>query len=529
MKAVYFSLLSVALAIFVTGCSREREISGQIFIVTKGRENVKMGLVGVHVATEAQLKTSGAEILRDYKQARQEHEQSQAQARADLAAVQQIESDLKSLVPSGLTVTEANELSTEIESRRRTLESKANDQSQSELLGKMLVTRLLEKLPSISAKTDADGRFTVKAKGKVWLLAQTARTVGKNEETYLWAAVADPTTTQNQNAMLLSNDTLIEGMEELLSFICTVSGESSTPLAVPTIQTNPDITEWASIALKKIKPAIVAAKILAEAEAKLADEKRLAWTGTAMRRAGFKEDLIKRTLTQGGAVVAWGYGESVPLGLSGVVAVAAGDDHTVALKQDGTVVAWGSDSDDQCKVPIGLRGVVAIAAGTFLTIALKQDGTVVAWGSSGLDLCKVPAGLGGVVAIAATGSDAVALKQGGMVVAWGDDTWGECKVPSGLSDVVAIAAGDDHTVALRQDGTVVAWGRNSDDQCKVPAGLGGVVAIAAAGFHTVALKQDGTVVAWGGGSDDQYKVPGGLNGVVAIAVGGANIVALKLD
>ena len=73
-----------------------------------------------------------------------------------------------------------------------------------------------------------------------------------------------------------------------------------------------------------------------DAEAKALAEKRLEWTGKAMQRAGMKAETVKRTLTQGGTVVAWGdneYGQTtVPAGLSGVVAIAAGGLHTVALK-----------------------------------------------------------------------------------------------------------------------------------------------------------------------------------------------------
>ena len=101
--------------------------------------------------------------------------------------------------------------------------------------------------------------------------------------------------------------------------------------------------------------------------AKASAEKRLEWTGKAMQRAGMKAETVKRTLTQGGTVVAWGdngYGQTgVPAGLSGVVAIAAGGGHTVALKQDGTVVAWGWNEYGRTWAPAGLSGVVAIAAG----------------------------------------------------------------------------------------------------------------------------------------------------------------------
>jgi alpha-tubulin suppressor-like RCC1 family protein len=237
-----------------------------------------------------------------------------------------------------------------------------------------------------------------------------------------------------------------------------------------------------------------------------------------------------------GTVVAWGSNSSgqttVPAGLNRVVAIAAGGDHTVALKGDGTVVAWGSNSSGQTTVPGGLSDVVAIAAGAYHTVALKSDGTVVAWGFYGQS--AVPGGLGNVVAIAAGGDHTVALKDDGTVVAWGSNQYydrftGQSEVPAGLGNVVAIAAGGYYTVALKGDGTVVAWGDNGSGQTTVPAGLTGVVAIAAGGYQTVALKGDGTVMAWGSNSNGQTTVPAGLSDVVAIAAGRYHTVALKGD
>ena len=140
------------------------------------------------------------------------------------------------------------------------------------------------------------------------------------------------------------------------------------------------------IAAERTAVVVAEAKIIAEAkalavkqaaEAKALAEKRLEWTGKAMQRAGMKAETVKRTLTQGGTVVAWGRNENgqtrVPWFLSGVVAIEAGALHTVALKQDGTVVAWGVNTFGQTTVPAGLSGVVAIAAGGSHTVALKLD------------------------------------------------------------------------------------------------------------------------------------------------------------
>ena len=251
--------------------------------------------------------------------------------------------------------------------------------------------------------------------------------------------------------------------------------------------------------------------------------------------------------TAAGKPVAWGcrvsnWGQcTVPSDLSGVTALSAGFAHSLGLKGDGTVVAWGcgpGTDHGQCTVPSGLAGVIKIAAGGTHSLALKGDGTVVAWGCVGGTggQCNVPSGLSGVIAIAAGSAHSLAAKSDGTVVAWGcgpGHDFGQCSVPSGLSGITAVAAGQIHSLALRSDGTVVAWGCSlSFGQCSVPSGLSGVTAIAAGDVHSVALKGDGTVGAWGCGGGynfGQCTVPGGLSGVTAIAAGYAQSLALKND
>lgn len=188
--------------------------------------------------------------------------------------------------------------------------------------------------------------------------------------------------------------------------------------------------------------------------------------------------------------MAWGgdrYGQTnVPSNLSNVVAIAAGTDHSLAVKQDGTVIAWGRGSQGQTVVPIGLRDVVSVAAGNNYSIALKYDGTIVGWGANANGEGTAD-GLSNVVAIAAGDYHSVALKADGTVVAWGYYEFGQTNVPVGLSNVVAIAAGGSHTVALKNSGEVVAWGSNSSGQTNVPASVSGVLSIAAGGDFTVVI------------------------------------------
>ncbi|MCU6797875.1 DUF5011 domain-containing protein [Paenibacillus sp. WQ 127069] len=238
-------------------------------------------------------------------------------------------------------------------------------------------------------------------------------------------------------------------------------------------------------------------------------------------------------LKSDGTLIAWGSNSqgqtSVPAGLNGVVAIAAGDFHSLALKSDGTVVAWGYNAYHQTDIPSGLNDVVSIAAGTNDSMALKSDGTVVAWGDNGYGQTDVPAGLNGVISIAAGFNHQLALKSDGTVVAWGFNIQGQTSVPAGLNGVVSIAAGGYHSLALKSDGTVVAWGYNGYHQTDIPSGLNDVVSITAGIYHSMALKSDGKVVAWGMNSNNQTDVPAGLNDVMSIASGWSHSMALKSD
>ena len=225
----------------------------------------------------------------------------------------------------------------------------------------------------------------------------------------------------------------------------------------------------------------------------------------------------------------------VPVQASNTLAIAAGAWHNLALRSDGSIVAWGDDSSGQCDVPATLQAshdAVAIAAGGYHSLAIRLNGTVVAWGANNYGQANVPAGLTGVIALAAGTWHSVAVRDNGTVVVWGDNSFGQTNQPAGLTNVIAVAAGGNHTLALRANDTVVAWGENTDaqgmgvGQSIVPYGLANVVAIGAGDYHSLAVKGDGTVVAWGDSSQGQCNVPPGLTSAVAAAGGGGHSVAL---
>lgn len=220
-------------------------------------------------------------------------------------------------------------------------------------------------------------------------------------------------------------------------------------------------------------------------------------------------------LDNAGALRSWPGSLVPPTSASNLVGVAAGVDHCLGLKPDGTVIGWGNNSSSKSTPPAGLSNIIAVAAGQSHSLALRQDGSVFAWGSNASGQTNVPVGISQVTMIAAGSSRSLALRQDGLVI-----SWGQVDVPVDLTNAVAIAAGSQHCLALRSDGTVVAWGgSNAYGQTNIPSGLTDVVAIAAGDRHSLAVRADGTVIAWGDNTYGQTNVISGLSNVIAVAAG----------
>jgi len=230
---------------------------------------------------------------------------------------------------------------------------------------------------------------------------------------------------------------------------------------------------------------------------------------------------------------------------------------------------------------LDLASVKQIAAGSSFSLALLDDGTVMAWGenqsgelgngSTNNSLVPIPVpGLTDVTAIAAGEADGYALLSNGKVMAWGWNPLGELGVgfespPNNhgnvtvptlvprLTGVQDIAAGALHVVVLLDDGQVEAWGDNTNGQVGIGlhamtvdrptrVAVHGVSEIAAGGTSSYALLKNGNVMAWGNGAqlgngrtytgtkDDRYSpamVQGltGLN-VSSVAAGDGETLAL---
>lgn len=258
--------------------------------------------------------------------------------------------------------------------------------------------------------------------------------------------------------------------------------------------------------------------------------------------------------------------------LLGIVDVAGGLSHSVGLKSDGTVWTWGSNASGQLgdggttsrklaaqvktATSTFLTGVVAIAAGDNFCAAVKSDGTVWTWGVNGsgqlgdgttttqkfavqVKLTPGGAGLTGVRDIACGSTHTVALKTDGTVWAWGNNGNGrlgngtttqannpvQVKTNSStfLASANVVAAGASHSLILKSDGSVYACGLNSSGQLSINSttqqlyatqaksnagvNLSGVVDLACGANHSLVTKNDGTISGAGLNSSAQAGYP----------------------
>ena len=214
-----------------------------------------------------------------------------------------------------------------------------------------------------------------------------------------------------------------------------------------------------------------------------------------------------------GTVVGWGYNSNAPSDLTNIVAIASAGIDCLALRSDGTVVAWRGSSYE-ANVPPDLTNVAAIATSGWVNLALREDGTVAAWGANCCGQTNVPAELTNVIAIAAGEYHNLALRSDGSIVGWGDNNYGESTAPADLTNVVAVACGYFCSFALREDGTVVKWGYGVGTTG--PTDLTNVIAIAAVpgSSELMALRADGTTAVW-----PSYFQSNALTNVVAISFG----------
>ena len=209
-----------------------------------------------------------------------------------------------------------------------------------------------------------------------------------------------------------------------------------------------------------------------------------------------------------------------------IVAVSAGEYHTIAVREDGTVVTAGPVD---VSVP-GWTDIVAVSTYSSNTVGLRSDGTVVSTlDGRTISLSQEPeysykvSEWSDIIAVAAGKSHAVGLRSDGTVVATGANRLGQCDV-SAWKNIIAISACEECTVGLKSDGTVVStWAYGDESQWK------DIVSIAVAPTHVVGLKSDGTVTVAKYCEDDNRFDVSGWRDIIEISADTWYIVGLKAD
>jgi alpha-tubulin suppressor-like RCC1 family protein len=217
--------------------------------------------------------------------------------------------------------------------------------------------------------------------------------------------------------------------------------------------------------------------------------------------------------------------QQVP-GLLNIASIHAGYWHNFAITDDGSVYVWGDNQMGQLGLgssfpptynspqTLNLTGVVDIASGYWHSLALLEDGSVYAWGDDSfgqlglgevnfaVSPTAVP-GLENIAAIACGTSFSAAVNEDGEVWTWGYNASGQLGIASNVNaqspasvelplEVVALSCGGQHMLARAVDGTIWGWGKNDAGQvgngqpgnqplpvqvvglCDTPSAIGGV-------------------------------------------------------
>jgi alpha-tubulin suppressor-like RCC1 family protein len=264
-------------------------------------------------------------------------------------------------------------------------------------------------------------------------------------------------------------------------------------------------------------------------------------------------------------------GQSAPSAQSKWAAAAAGESHVLAVREDGTLWAWGHNSSGQLgdgtntsrNVPVQVgRGAdwEVVSAGRIASLAIRTNGTLWAWGegmlgdglSTRVRVLPIQIGSGDdwlYVDIGPTYNFVMALREHVAIWAWGENTSSLLGDPGVIQNSLVpmpigedddwemLSTGKDHVTAIKTDGTLWAWGCNihgqlgdgmggdleDDHQVSAPEQIGGDsdwYFVSNGNQYSLAVKEDGSLRAWGHNNYGQLGDGTQISRNIPVRVGG---------
>ncbi|MEY5019148.1 MAG: hypothetical protein RLZ22_236 [Verrucomicrobiota bacterium] len=224
MKTIILRTVALALLLLLPCCSKKPvEVTGQIFVITQGRENIKMGGVKVLAMSDEDFVKKAKEVVTWMQQ----EAKAEAQRRVDSDHMTGFINEVLELEKtSSLKIPELPKIRESLVKESDAVSKILNSVLEGDLKARAL-RKLLRENENLEFTTDADGKFFAPIMGKVWFFAAAKRQVGDETEDYLWVKGFDAPKAVSSANLVISNDEDIDSEDELyamLSSSCKLPG-----------------------------------------------------------------------------------------------------------------------------------------------------------------------------------------------------------------------------------------------------------------------------------------------------------------